>query len=89
MMYYQYIVLNPFYELKYDVTVYNQFFMMLSWPKLFTIYSHTIFPAPNVFIRCHFFALTLFHLLIQYNVCIYLCVTNCKLELRIYVLICY
>jgi len=33
MMYYQYIVPNTFYELRYDVTVYDQFFTMFSWPR--------------------------------------------------------
>jgi len=50
MMYYQYIVPNPFYELKYDVTVNNQFFYdaLVATIYPFTIYSHTIFPAPAI-----------------------------------------
>jgi hypothetical protein len=50
MMYYQYIVPNPFYELKYDVTIYNQFFynVLVATIYPFTIYSSTNFPSPTV-----------------------------------------
>ncbi len=47
-MYYQYIVPNTFYELKYDVTIYDQFFydVLVAMIFLFTIYSSTNLPAP-------------------------------------------
>jgi hypothetical protein len=50
MMYYQYTVPNSFYELKYDVTVYEQFFYddLVATILPCTIYSHTIFPAYTV-----------------------------------------
>jgi len=63
MMYYQYMVPNTdckwciintqfpihFYELKYDFTVYEQFFYDDLVPTIlpYTIYSHTMFPAPT------------------------------------------
>ncbi len=40
MMYYQYIVPNTFYELKYDFTVYNQYFYDA---LVATIYPFTIY----------------------------------------------
>ncbi len=42
MMYYQYIIPNPFYKLKYDVTVYEQFFynVLVATMFPFTIYSY-------------------------------------------------
>ncbi len=42
MMYYQYTVPNSFYELKYNVTVYEQFFYDDLVPTMLpcTIYSH-------------------------------------------------
>ncbi len=47
MMYYQYTVPNSFYELKYDVTLYEQFFYndLIATILPCTIYSHTIFSA--------------------------------------------
>jgi len=66
MTYYQYIVLNTdrkwciintqfpihFYELKYDFTIYKQFFYDDLVPTMLpcTIYSHTISPAPTLWI---------------------------------------
>ena len=51
MMYYKNQVPNLFYELKYDFTVYDQFIYdaLVATISPFTIYSHTIFPAPTVF----------------------------------------
>ena len=53
MMYYKNQVPNLFYELKYDFTVYDQFIYdaLVATISPFTIYSHTIFPAPTVSIR--------------------------------------
>ncbi len=50
MMCYQYTVPNSFYELKYDVTVYEQFFYYDLVPTMLPcmINSHTMFPAPTV-----------------------------------------
>jgi len=50
MIYYQYIVPNPFYKLKYDVTVYKQFFYDVLMATMFplTIYSYTNFPASTI-----------------------------------------
>jgi hypothetical protein len=49
MMYYKNQVPNLFYELKYDFTVYDQFFydVLVTTMLPCTIYSHTIFPAPT------------------------------------------
>jgi len=49
MMYYKNQVPNLFYELKYEFTVYNQFFYdaLVATISPFTIYSHTTFPAPT------------------------------------------
>ncbi len=49
MMYYQYIVPNTFYKLKYDVTVYDQFFyyVLVDTIFLFKIYSYMNLPAPT------------------------------------------
>jgi hypothetical protein len=49
MMYYKNQVPNLFYELKYDFTVYDQFFYddLVATMLPCTIYSHTIFPAPT------------------------------------------
>ena len=49
MMYYKNQVPNLFYELKYDFTVYDQFFYdaLVTTMLPCTIYSHTIFPAPT------------------------------------------
>ena len=51
MMYYKNQVPNLFYELKYDFTVYDQFFYddLVATMLPCTIYSHTIFPAPTEF----------------------------------------
>ncbi len=51
MMYYKNQVPNLFYELKYDFTVYDQFFYddLVATMLPCTIYSHTIFPAPTYF----------------------------------------
>jgi len=51
MMYYKNQVPNLFYELKYNFTVYDQFFYddLVATMLPCTIYSHTIFPAPTVF----------------------------------------
>ncbi len=50
MMHYQYIVPNPFYKLKYDVTVYEQFFydVLVATMFPFTICSYTNFPASTL-----------------------------------------
>jgi len=55
MMYYQYKVPNPFYELKYNATLYKQYFydVLMATMFLFTIYSYTNFPASTIFL-CHF-----------------------------------
>jgi len=52
MMYYKNQVPNLFYELKYDFTVYDQFFYddLVATMLPCTIYSHTIFPAPTFFL---------------------------------------
>ena len=52
MMYYKNQVPNLFYELKYDFTVYDQFIYdaLVATISPFTIYSHTIFPAPTHFL---------------------------------------
>jgi len=49
-MYYKNQVPNLFYELKYDFTVYDQFFYdaLVTTMLPCMIYSHTIFPAPTV-----------------------------------------
>ena len=48
-MYYKNQVHNLFYKLKYDFTVYDQFIYdaLVATISPFTIYSHTIFPAPT------------------------------------------
>jgi hypothetical protein len=67
MMYYPYVVPNTdrkwriintqfpihFYELKYDFTVYEQFFYDVLVPTILpcTIYSHTISPAPTLYYK--------------------------------------
>jgi len=50
MMYYKNQVPNLFYELKYDFTVYDQFFydVLVTTMLPCMIYSHTIFPAPTI-----------------------------------------
>ncbi len=55
-MYYQYIVPNTFYELKYNVTIYDQYFYdaLVATIYPFTIYSYTIFPAPTIIIPSYF-----------------------------------
>ena len=49
MIYYKNQVPNLFYELKYDFTVYDQFFYddLVATMLPCTIYSHTIVPAPT------------------------------------------
>jgi len=48
-MYFKNQVPNLFYELKYNFTVYDQFFYdaLVTTMLPCTIYSHTIFPAPT------------------------------------------
>ncbi len=49
MKYYQYIVPNTFYKLKYDDSIYDQFFYdaLVATIYPFMIYSYMIFPAPT------------------------------------------
>ncbi len=51
-MYYKNQVPNLFYELKYHFTIYDQFIYdaLVATISPFTIYSHTIFPAPTIFL---------------------------------------
>jgi hypothetical protein len=70
MMYYKNQVPNLFYELKYDFTVYDQFFYdaLVTTMLPCTIYSHTIFPAPTE-LSIRFVVVSIQHLKILVKTC--------------------